>query len=348
MSTTSPSNAALRRFSGVSINSSSPSDSSPTWSQYGGLADVLGRDAQRPSLVADLPELLPERAAQDRVDARRRLVEEHEGRVVHERGGQGEAALHPAGHLAHLLVAVLVELHPLQDVVQTVAPTQPQPVHRGMEAEVLPQRQVREQRRDLRQVPDPLTLRRGQLASRASPTPSPTPPSVRAARRAAAPSSSCHTRWARSARRCCPRRSSRSRPSTTRSSPNDLLNPLHDTATSPAFTHAQSLPVHPVPYTGDEAGRPTPVYRPLKPDRPIGRRQPDRRRVDQRSAISDRVDRPSVAYGATLDPWATLEHRPVAMVGIGRRCRSPSGPPPATRCSCGRRSSARSAWPRRP
>ena len=54
-------------------------------------------------------------------------------------------------------------------LVQPVPAAQPQPVHRGVEAEVLPQREVGEQRRDLRQVADLLALRRRQARRRRAP-----------------------------------------------------------------------------------------------------------------------------------------------------------------------------------
>ncbi len=61
------------------------------------------------------------------------------------------------------------ELDPLQQPTQAVTAPQAQPVHRRVEAEVLPQREVREHRRDLRQVADLLPLRRREASRRRPP-----------------------------------------------------------------------------------------------------------------------------------------------------------------------------------
>ncbi len=114
----------------------------------GGLPDVLRRDDDRASLIAQLAEALPELGPEDRVDARRGLVEEDDRRVVDERRGERQAALHAAGDLVDPLVAVLVELHPLEQLVQPAPPAQPHAVQRGVEVEVLPHRQIGEQRRE--------------------------------------------------------------------------------------------------------------------------------------------------------------------------------------------------------
>ena len=45
-------------------------------------------------------ELLPDLGPQERVDPGRRLVEEEQRRVVHERAGELETSLHAAGELA--------------------------------------------------------------------------------------------------------------------------------------------------------------------------------------------------------------------------------------------------------
>ena len=132
-----------------------------------GLADVLrGHEDRAPAILTELAEPLPELGPQDRIDPCRRLVEKQDRRVVDEAGGERQPSLHPARHLTHSLVAVLRQLHPLQQLTQAPAATKAQPVHRGMKAEVLPQRQLREQRRDLRQVADPLPLAIGEPSGR--------------------------------------------------------------------------------------------------------------------------------------------------------------------------------------
>ena len=61
-----------------------------------GLGDVLGGDHERPARVAQAMQLVPDRLADDRVDAGGRLVEEDELRIVHERARELEAAPHAA------------------------------------------------------------------------------------------------------------------------------------------------------------------------------------------------------------------------------------------------------------
>ena len=61
-----------------------------------GLGDVLGRDDEGHAGIAPPVQLLPDGAPQDRVDAGRRLVEESDLRIVHERAGELEASLHAA------------------------------------------------------------------------------------------------------------------------------------------------------------------------------------------------------------------------------------------------------------
>ena len=110
----------------MSSMTSSPSDSTPTRSHSAASPTycvVMSR--VRPAL-AQLLELVPELGPQDRIDAGGRLVEEHEGRIVDEGGGEGEAALHPAGRLADPLVAVVRELDPVEELAQAALAAQPE------------------------------------------------------------------------------------------------------------------------------------------------------------------------------------------------------------------------------
>ena len=63
-----------------------------------GLLEVLrGEEDRHAELVVEPLHLLPDAGAADGIEARRRLVEEQHVRVVHQRGGEVEAAPHAAG-----------------------------------------------------------------------------------------------------------------------------------------------------------------------------------------------------------------------------------------------------------
>ena len=122
-----------------------------------GLVEVLGRDEQRPALVAQPMELVPDPAAQERVDARRRLVEEEQRRIVDERAGQLESPLHPARQPAGATTAHVPQVDELEDLAGPPPARAPQhPEQRGDEVDVLADGQVRVQGERLRHVADPL------------------------------------------------------------------------------------------------------------------------------------------------------------------------------------------------
>ena len=103
---------------GVPMNTSSPADNTPTTSQLAAsptycVVTINVRPASR-----SVPEPLPEARPQDRVDAGGRLVEEGDGRVVDERRGEGQAALHASRCFTDPLASILRQLHPLEQLAQ--------------------------------------------------------------------------------------------------------------------------------------------------------------------------------------------------------------------------------------
>ena len=74
-----------------------------------GLLEVVRRQEQRDALALQPPQLVPERRARGRVDARRGLVEEQQARPVHEPAGEVDAPAHAARVRAHLAVGGLLE-----------------------------------------------------------------------------------------------------------------------------------------------------------------------------------------------------------------------------------------------
>ena len=82
-----------------------------------GLLQVLGGEEDGGALVVERPHLLPDRLAADRVEAGGRLVEEEHPRLVDQRRGEVEAALHPARVGADAAVGGRDEVDPLEQVV---------------------------------------------------------------------------------------------------------------------------------------------------------------------------------------------------------------------------------------
>ena len=82
-----------------------------------GLLEVLGGEEDRGALVVERPHLLPDRLAADRVEAGGRLVEEEHARLVDQRRGEVEAALHPARVAADAAVGGGDQVDPLEQVV---------------------------------------------------------------------------------------------------------------------------------------------------------------------------------------------------------------------------------------
>ena len=122
-----------------------------------GLVDVLGRHEQRPTLVAQPVQLVPDAGPEQRVDARGRLVEEQQRRVMDEGAGQLEPALHAARQGAGPSAADVPQVDQLEDLAGPAMAGPPQdPEQRGHEVDVLARRQVRVQGELLGHVADPL------------------------------------------------------------------------------------------------------------------------------------------------------------------------------------------------
>ena len=94
-----------------------------------GLVHVVGGDEHGDAAVGQAPDQLPERAPRDRVDARGRLVEEHELRRVHERAGERQALALAAGQLAGQRVLAPDQVreldHPVDALARGAAPGTP-------------------------------------------------------------------------------------------------------------------------------------------------------------------------------------------------------------------------------
>src|SRR3989454_3679730 len=79
-----------------------------------GLFQVVRGDEDRGALVRELIDHGPERAAGDRIHARRRLVEEENARLVHDRRAKRHALLPPARQAARHLTALALEARELE------------------------------------------------------------------------------------------------------------------------------------------------------------------------------------------------------------------------------------------
>ena len=151
----SPPIAARRSPSGASYATSRPLAISATLShssaspRYWVVTSIV-----RPS-DAEPMQLLPDPGPEQRVDARGRLVEEHERRLVDQRAGKLEAALHAPGQVAGTPAARVPQVDDLEDRARpSVASAEQHPEQRGHEVDVLARRQVRVQREQLRHVAD--------------------------------------------------------------------------------------------------------------------------------------------------------------------------------------------------
>ena len=111
----------------------------------------------RPPGIAQAMELVPHATAEQRVDPGRRLVEEQQRRVVDQRAGQLEPALHPAREAAGAAAADVPQVDELEHLAGPPAPRPEQhPEQRADEVDVLAHGQVRVERERLRHVADPL------------------------------------------------------------------------------------------------------------------------------------------------------------------------------------------------
>ena len=121
-----------------------------------GLADVLGGHHDRAAEVPEPMQLGPDRLAEEGVKAGRRLVEEEDRRIVDERAGELETALHPAGQVRRSSFSHVPQVEQLEHRPYASPPAQQEhPEEARDEVQVLPGRQVRVQAEQLGHVADP-------------------------------------------------------------------------------------------------------------------------------------------------------------------------------------------------
>ena len=108
------------------------------------LVDVLRRHQERPALVAQAVELFPDAGPEERVDPGRRFVEEQHRRVMDQRAGQLEPALHATRQGTGTPPADVPQVDQLQDLARTTMAGPPQDAEqRRHEVDVLARAQVR-------------------------------------------------------------------------------------------------------------------------------------------------------------------------------------------------------------
>jgi len=88
---------------------------------FGLLQVVGGQEDRRPVFVADLSEVVPQRAPAERIETRGRLVEEQDPGPVHEAADDLELALHPAGERLQRLEDLIAQTHDLGQVLHALA-----------------------------------------------------------------------------------------------------------------------------------------------------------------------------------------------------------------------------------
>src|SRR5207249_9231705 len=120
-----------------------------------GLFQIVRGDEDRGALVRELIDHGPERAAGDRIHARRRLDEEEDARLVHDRRAKRHALLPPARQAARQLTALALEARELEHpALAGRPPTRRHAVDAGEEVEVLVDGEVVVERELLRHVAD--------------------------------------------------------------------------------------------------------------------------------------------------------------------------------------------------
>ena len=118
--------------------------------QLVGLLEVLGGEEDGRAFFVQLPHLLPDRLAADRVEAGGRLVEEEDARFVDQRRGEVEAALHPARVGADPAVGGVAQADPVEQAVGALAPAGGrQPLQGRLQADQLAAGHQRVERRFL-------------------------------------------------------------------------------------------------------------------------------------------------------------------------------------------------------
>src|SRR3989441_3659981 len=120
-----------------------------------GFLEIVRGDEDRGALVGQLVDGGPERAAGDRIHARRRLVQEQHARLMHDRRTEGHALLPAAGQAARELAALAGKAGELEyPPLARLAPLARHLVDAREEVEVLVDREVVVERELLRHVAD--------------------------------------------------------------------------------------------------------------------------------------------------------------------------------------------------
>src|SRR5919197_1510858 len=124
--------------------------------QLFGFFHVVRREEQRRSGLLEPVETVPDDVSRLRIEAGRRLVEQHHVGVVHERTSNGQAALHPARERLHPVVRALRELDELEELVGALRelPARNAEVA-SVDDDVLPDGQLHVECVELRDDPEP-------------------------------------------------------------------------------------------------------------------------------------------------------------------------------------------------
>ena len=122
------------------------------------LVDVLGGHEERPTVIAQAVQLLPDGGPQDRVDSRGGFVEEQQVGIVDECRGQFQSSLHATGQSTGAPTTGVPQVDELEHLAGATVTGAPQHAEqRRDEIDVLARRQVRVEGELLWHVPDPLT-----------------------------------------------------------------------------------------------------------------------------------------------------------------------------------------------
>src|SRR5262249_9456596 len=99
---------------------------------------IVGGHEQRDSLRGELEEDVPQFPARNRIDPRGRFIEEHDARLVHQRGAERETLLPAAGKLPRAPIDVRADVRELDARLATVPEASPgKTIDLGVEVEIL-------------------------------------------------------------------------------------------------------------------------------------------------------------------------------------------------------------------
>ena len=112
--------------------------------------EVLRREKNGRAFVGQLADRVPQRAPALRVEARRRLVQEKNGRAVHQRRGNVEATAHPTRVGLHGTICGIRKVEPFEQLVRARAiPLFRHVCELAHQAQVFPPGEIRVDRREL-------------------------------------------------------------------------------------------------------------------------------------------------------------------------------------------------------